>query len=901
MTESSPAVPAEAAAECHVVTHVHWDREWYRPFESFRARLAELAEQVCAALDDRAVAAFHLDGQTIVLADIGAVRPDLEARLREHARAGRLAVGPWHVLADNQLVSGENLIRNLLTARRVAGDAGLSGVGYSPDAFGHPADLPRILAGFGMDTALVWRGAPPRHARFRWRSPDGSEVFAVNQAYHAAEVLWPGTGRAGEESAGARLTGFVDAERRRLPGGPWLLMNGGDHLAPSRTAARLSQLGGGGAAGGAVVRESTLAEFFTEAAKAAAGGGEPAVVEGELRHPGDRLTFLLPGTLSARTYLKQANAAAQTLMERWAEPAVALNAPGDATLRAELQHAWELLLHNAPHDSICGCSVDEVHRENEVRFERVRQVGEHVLARALAASGLDTRLYGEPPREEAVFAVLNPHGAPHTGPVEVEVLTAPDRFPAALSAPDGTEVPFEAEDLGPHTAFEADLELLPDSRPARRHRLRLLARDVPGLGRRHYRLRLGARRTRTEHVASCVDAADFTMPDGTRVAAAPDASLTLQAPGGTALRGFGRLLDGGDRGDTYNYDPPLQDSSAVPELRAVRRVSSAVRTGLEMDAVLTVPAGLSEDRSARSAGTVSMPVAVSVTSWHGDPAAALYWRVEVENTACDHRLRMHFPAAEGNGRWTGDGHYSLIERPVAADLGPLPREAGQEAVCGSAPVQSTGAIGLAGSRVAVAAPGLPEMRGLRAAPHGGEELVVTLLRSVGWLSRFDLRSRTTGAGPMLPTPGAQCPGPQSFALTTAVGRTVAEDTGLARFAAAGRAPLRAWQIRPGTTAPAPRPPLRIDGGLLSALKHAEDGNGLIVRISNPTGTPLPTTLHLPHGTSAAACRLDESPAGHTTLPAASRGRVTWTMRPYALASIRLTGPLGPGAPAARRP
>lgn len=903
----SPASPRQAPA-CHVITHVHWDREWYRPFEAFRARLVELAEQVCAELDDGRLGAFHLDGQTVVLADIAAMRPDLAERLRAHASAGRLTAGPWHVLADNQLVSGENLIRNLLTARRWGQGATLAGVGYSPDAFGHPADLPRILTGFGMDTALVWRGAPPAHARFRWRSPDGSEVFAVNQGYHAAEVLWPSgtehapddSGAAGDTQPDRRIADFLGGERERLPEGPWLLMNGGDHLAPTEAGARIAAAQTAAGTAGATLRESTLEEFFTDARTAAAGTAIP-LVEGELRRPGDRLTFLLPGTLSARTPLKQANAAAQTLLERWAEPMLALHAPDDPTLLAELRHAWDLLISNSAHDSICGCSVDEVHRENAVRFGRVTQTGEHLLLRALAASGLDTRLYGERPSHEAHFAVLNPHGSPHTGSVEIELLTAPGRFPVQLLDESGESVPFETVALGDETAFEADLDLLPDSRPSLRHRLRLLAREIPALSRALFRVRLGDAPGEAAVPRSSDGAREFRTGDGTRVSAAADASLTLRLPDGAELSGFGRLVDGGDRGDTYNYDPPLTDRLVTPVLTASRRVTSPVRTTLELDATLTLPSGLTEDRDARTDDAVTLPLRVRVTAWHGEPSGVLHWDVEYDNTASDHRLRLHFPAIGTTGEWTGDGHYALVERPVAEDLGPLPEAPGHEAVCASAPVQSVAATGRDAHRVAVACPGLPEVRGIPDEAPGSEQLVVTLLRAVGWLSRFDLRSRTTGAGPMLATPEAQCLGRQTSTLTTAIGAVVADDLSLARFAAAHRAPLRGWQLRPhtGPDLPRPTPALRVDGSLLTSVKPAEDGAGVIVRLSNPTASPLPTTLHLPPGTTALACHLDETPA-EEQLPPPSGGTdtgettLTWTLAPYALTSLRLTG--GPTPP-----
>ncbi|MFF4650866.1 hypothetical protein [Streptomyces sp. NPDC001380] len=891
----SPAAPAPRTGpvDCHVVTHVHWDREWYRPFEAFRARLVELAERVCAELDDGRMRTFHLDGQTIVLADVAALRPDLADRLRAHAAAGRLTVGPWHVLADNQLVSGENLVRNLLTARRHGAEAGaLAGVGYCPDAFGHPADLPRILRGFGMDTALVWRGAPDGVARFRWRSPDGSEVLAASQGYHAAEVLWPEPD--GDDGRAARLKEFAAAERARLPEGPWLLMNGGDHLAPTDPAAALRAVAAAAEEQGTALRESTLEEFFAAARSAAADGDLP-VVEGPLRHRPGRLTFLLPGTLSARIRLKQANAAAQTLLERWAEPLTALHAPHDAALHAELRHAWELLLRNAPHDSLCGCSVDEVHRENEVRFDRVRQAGDHVVRRALAASGLDTRLYGDPAADTAAFAVLNPHADTASGPVLVEILTAPGRHPQAVTAPDGTDVPFACETLGEETAFEADLDLLPDSRPAVRHRLALLARDVPPLGRAVHTVRLGDAPAPAAGVRTEADTRTLPLPGGARAEAADDASLTLRLADGTVLPGLGRLLDEGDRGDTYTFDPVPGDRPAAPRLTAARRRTSAVRTVLELDAVLDLPAGLTPDRAARLLGTTALPVRIAVESWHGH--APLRWTVRFDNTADDHRLRLHFPTPGARGRWTADAHYSLLDHPTGPDLGPLPQERAHEAECGAVPVQSVSAVGSGALRVAVAAPGLPERTGIAPehSPSGAEELAVTLLRSVGWLSRFDLASRTTGAGPMLATPEAQCRGPQRFDLDVLVGEDgdTAGEPGLARLGAAARAPLYALQVRPGT-APQPvlDPGLRVEGALLTALKTAEDGDGLVLRISNPTRSALTARLRLPAGVRAVPARLDESPADGPALapPAVPGGPVELPLGPCGLLTLRLTAP-----------
>lgn len=908
----------------YVVNHAHWDREWYRPFEDYRVRLVELVERVCRQLADGTLASFHLDGQTVTTADVLAVAPHLEPALRDLVAEGRLSLGPWHVLADNQLVSGENLIRNLLTARRWGERMGaLSTLGYSPDAFGHPADLPRILRGFGMDTALVWRGAPTDLPRFRWRSPDGSEVFTVNQAYHAAEVLW------WPEQVVQRLRDFVAAERERLPHGPWLLMNGGDHLAPKALAQRREQLAGHPDAAG--LHEATMAEFFAAARTRA---GDLPVITGELRHPGGHLAFLLPGTLSARIYLKQANERVQTLLERWVEPFTAiagtLGGDPDAATTGLLRHAWELLLHNAPHDSICGCSVDAVHRQNMARFEAAEQAGTVLLGRALRDLGLDTRVHGPVPTDAVELAVLNPHGTELTGGVEVEVRTAPGRCPVGLRDPDGQPVPFDLTNLGTDRSFEADLTLMPDTVVVQRYRLAFVPADVPPFGWAVYRVELADLPTATHHTQPRADSECDSLPetDGTQpetepgdqtvswtvgadgrarpliwraatsvstgtlhLVLEPDASLTVtDAITARTYRGLGRLVDVGDRGDTYNFDPVPGDTPVTPVLVGGSVRAGAARTELRWTARLTVPAGLTPDRSRRDAGrTVDIPVRVTATIWHGRPEVLL--RYSYVNAAEDHRLRAHFPLNAHAEEWIGDAHFCTLTRPTSPPGLDLPTEPGFEATYGVAPVRSWAAIGGDDARrdLAVLLRGLPEVEGV---DHGDRsELAVTLVRAVGWLSRFDLGARTAGAGPMLATPEAQCPGPQHAEVCLRFGTA---DAAIARAAGEYGAPLRGWQLG-GRTAPLRRSLLRVDSALVSALKVAEDGDGLILRLSHPvTGAVDASVIPDPElaGRPVIETDLAETPlaAQPSDLDCDGTGTLRLHLADYGLRTLRLPRP-----------
>jgi len=365
-----------------VVPHTHWDREWYLPFEFFRLRLGSVVDGVLDTLErDPSFTSFTLDGQAIVLEDYLEVRPEHAGRLQALLEAGRLEVGPSYVLPDEILVGGESLVRNLLLGRRVCRRFGVepSGAGYLPDSFGHPAQLPQILAGFGIRTFLFSRGLGDEiddvGVVFRWRAGP-AEVVACQMLPHYDNF--------------ARLTWFHDAEERlraiverfaeavsAAGQDEIVLANGSDHLPIEPELPQI--LDGLGSTFGAQFRIGRYDEHAPDA------DGLP-VFEGEL--VGSRLQNLLRGVNSARIYLKQANdRAEQRLLS--IETAAALralreDAPDPA---ANLRLAWRDLLRNQPHDSICGCSCDEVHRDMVVRYEQLERMLDFVERDALGVGG----------------------------------------------------------------------------------------------------------------------------------------------------------------------------------------------------------------------------------------------------------------------------------------------------------------------------------------------------------------------------------------------------------------------------------------------------------------------------------------------------------------------------------
>ncbi|MBE3559565.1 MAG: hypothetical protein IMW89_10100 [Ktedonobacteraceae bacterium] len=458
------------AAQLHImiVPHTHWDREWYQTFQQFRIRLVRAVDKLLDILErDANYRYFMLDGQTIILDDYIEARPEQAERLMHFIRSKRILVGPWYIQPDEFLVSGESLIRNLQRGLRQAREAGNPmHIGYVPDTFGHIAQLPQILRGFNIDNAVFWRGVgdEARQSEFYWQAPDGSRVLVIHLAdplgYSNARQLplAPQEFIARVELLAANLLGKASTDTL-------LFMNGSDHLEPqdglpaaieaankqlahldprheelllaaSQRNQRNQQIRHNGWKkhyDSIVLEIGTLPQYIERVRQQY---NDFETLRGEMRS--SRYSPLLPAVLSTRMWIKQQNTAAEHLLTNWVEPLTAwaalLNVPYP---RGLVDLAWRYLLQNQPHDSICGCSIDQVHRENRVRFAQCQQIGESLLAQSMQqiTAHIDTRapfptshvtyrplplIVFNPapgPRTEAVQAVVQLPGALHNAVV----------------------------------------------------------------------------------------------------------------------------------------------------------------------------------------------------------------------------------------------------------------------------------------------------------------------------------------------------------------------------------------------------------------------------------------------------------------------------------------------------
>jgi mannosylglycerate hydrolase len=787
-----------------IVSHTHWDREWYLPFRRFRVQLVAVVRQVLDALERGGeFRHFLLDGQAIVLEDYLAIRPEDEGRIRALVQAGRLSIGPWYVLPDWFLVSGEAIVRNLLIGRQVCGRFGpVQKVGYMPDSFGHVAQIPQILRRAGIESFVYTRGnddaADTCGGEYRWESPDGCDVLAVNQhrGYDAAAGLgfdsyWAAHTRRAVDPALAveKVRKLFEGMAARSKGDIRLICNGGDHLPPQQEFDAVV-----GALRAAFprteFRHAGLAEYADAVRKA---GIATARYRGELR--GGKDQFALPGVWSARTYLKQLNDEAEDLLERSVEPVSAYLhfVHGQEYPSGALSDAWRLLLQNHPHDSICGCSTDEVHREMVPRFAGVVDTAEQVLTDQLV--DLAPTFAAEPAGDAAVvLAVVNPLPVVRSEVVERLVVVSPpgvdvDRLEVVDGA--GLAVPFEVVGaewverfwgIDYRTAIFGDRQralfesyrepfgkrILRKGPGAGKNdqfvHLRLLARDLPALGHATYYLREkkdqepGAR-ARTA-VGSVVVGNSTLENEFLRVTLHGNGTFDVTHKAtGRAFPSLNLLTDTEDVGDEYDYSPAARSETVTAAgVKGEVRVADAggLVGRLAASFMLRLPTSIALDRRRRARRTVDCPVTVRLTLRHGSPL------VQVEtvfgNRAKDHRLRALFAAGVATDSVISDGHFYANRRPV--DIPPHPEWLQPPA--DTHPQREFSAVEDANGGLAVLARGLPEIAPLRDAA-GGAGFGLTLLRAVGWLSRDDLPTRRMrNAGPTLATPDAQCLGERRF-------------------------------------------------------------------------------------------------------------------------------------------
>jgi alpha-mannosidase/mannosylglycerate hydrolase len=255
-----------------VVSHTHWDREWYASFERFRRRLVFLLDELLEVLETMPEYRifFTLDGTCSLIDDYLELRPENRDRLARLTASGRIVLGPWYTMPDEFLVSGESLIRNLTLGMKMAKEWGALPMkcGYLPDVFGHAPQLPQILGHLGIGSALLYRGIGDfQKDLFDWKAPDGSTVLVfkldAERSYSSFyfALRWPFDGRPRTDvEALERANKLVEHLAAHSGSDALLSMDGVDHIEIDREVpALLAMLNE--KMEGVKFRQSTISEY----------------------------------------------------------------------------------------------------------------------------------------------------------------------------------------------------------------------------------------------------------------------------------------------------------------------------------------------------------------------------------------------------------------------------------------------------------------------------------------------------------------------------------------------------------------------------------------------------------------------------------------------------------------
>ncbi len=656
---------APGIKKIYYLASTHWDREWHKTFQGFRFVLVNRINEIIDVLEkDPSFKTFTLDGQTIVLDDYCEIEPDNKEKLMKLIKDGRIVVGPWYTMPDEFLVSGESLIRNLIIGHNLAKAYGGRAMkyGYICDIFGHIAQMPQIFKGFNINGALLGRGTNYHNcpAHFIWESPDGSRCIT----FKVPEELGYGTfwgdvyepyesGKdPDKENIIKRACAYVDKEIKRSDVPYVVLMDGMDHariheLAPW-VASRLSEIYG------CPVVFDNMENLVKELSDYV---DIMPVKKGELNETAkmpSNHNMLITNTLSSRYDLKKENDTCQALLEKWMLPMAAVGElTGFRVQKAYTDIAYRYLVKCHAHDSICGCSIDAVHKDMHYRFRQVKNIGNEVVKAVISHLVKDTS--DDESSDARLLTVFNPLPYPRHETITVTIDFNQD-FRSKFKEMSGNEIkngfkiidekggeiPYNLVNIsynsfterpGRFSRYEADLYTIS------------FTADLSPMGMTQYLIMPYEKPIRYLDEMSTSDTS--CENECIRLNINPDGTINiLDKETGKEYKNLLSYIDNGEIGDGWLHITPVNDRavSSSGSCCAIEKIddgpaSCTFRVTNYMKVPKKIIQGLHGNY--RSDETVELRIASEITL-----SAANRWvdvRTIVNNTALDHRLRLKLP------------------------------------------------------------------------------------------------------------------------------------------------------------------------------------------------------------------------------------------------------------------
>ncbi len=855
----------------HIISHTHWDREWYLPYEKHHVQLIRLMDQLLDTLEnDPEYKNFHLDGQTIILDDYLQVRPEMREKVAHFVREGRIQVGPWYILQDEFLTSSEANIRNLQYGMRDAAKwtDSIAKVGYFPDSFGNIGQAPQILKQAGINNAVFGRGVKPTgfnntvmdtenyespYSEMRWESPDGSSVLGIlfaNWYCNGNEVP------VDETKAKAYWEQHLDSLRKYASTPHLLMMNGCDHQ-PIQTD--LSK---------AVEKakelypeidfvHSTFNDYIREVSGSVTA--DLKTVKGELRSQQTDGWGTLVNTASSRLYLKQMNQHGQALLEKVAEPlATFAYMHGEKYPHDLLAYAWKTLMQNHPHDSICGCSVDEVHREMVTRFEKSKHVTEVIVEEGLSAitNKIDTSCFTSLGTDSLPFAVYNTTGSTRTGVVTVTLDVKREYFSDGVNKQALADFPlgdlklvdesgqsYESDVVDLGISFDYDLPSDKFRQPymVRRVMVTFEASNIPASGYQTYAL-VPAKEAQQSN-ESLITGEKAMENAYLHVAFLENGAYTVtDKTTGKIFDALGIYEDTGDLGNEYMYKQANEQARTTNDVKAAITIieDKPFQATFEITHEWELPRSAADllekeqrevvwftgRKAGRSDETIPFTIKTQVTLEKHSRGVNV--TTTFDNQVKDHRLRVLFPTNIQTDIHTADAVFEAAVRANTPDEGWTNPDHSQH---------QQAFVDVSNDRegLTIANKGLAEYELLR---DGKQTIAITLLRAVGEMGDWG----------HFPTPEAQCLGEHTVSYRIYPHQGTQTQMEAFEDAYQYQVPWSAKQavIQEGTL-PATHAFVKWEANhlALSSIKVSEGTEDIMIRWFNMGNDPEKLKLHLP--------------------------------------------------------
>jgi len=421
--------------QMHVINGTHWDREWRHTAEQSKLRLVDLMDNIINILETKeSYKCFCVDGGMIVIEDYLTIRPENRERIKKLIESRKMWVVNWYTLPETNTVAPESLIRNLLWGHKMSAEFG-GGMksGYTATSYGQHSQMPQLYQGFGIDTAIFYRGTNKYAIEtplFKWEGADGSvldtlrtfdEVTRTNWFFYVHNPIVLGKPSKDlsytydrtqipvhmsdmglyekafvllheefdynhdENVIKGAIKAIKDQAEPYALKNNLLALNMEDNDEPYKYLPEMIE--DMNKISDEIEFVQTSMDDYMDTVRAAMKPEEMYHHTGELRYTTmeyNNFNSLLGATHSSRIKLKILNDKVENYLINLAEPLASFASYfGREYPRTNIDRAWESLLKCHAHDSICGAAVDKAHEDMLYNFSISQTVAEEVTARSV--------------------------------------------------------------------------------------------------------------------------------------------------------------------------------------------------------------------------------------------------------------------------------------------------------------------------------------------------------------------------------------------------------------------------------------------------------------------------------------------------------------------------------------